>query len=86
MIMRRSREEVLDEILEVCKEPKSITRIVYQVNLNFHTVRPHLNGLIDSGQIMEIPGSPIRYKTTPKGLKTLADIKKLKGLLLELVP
>jgi predicted transcriptional regulator len=79
--MRRSREKVLDDILELCKEPKSVSRIVYQVNLNFMSVRPHLNGLIRSGLIEEIPGYPVCYKTTPKGMKTLEKIKEVENLL-----
>jgi predicted transcriptional regulator len=39
MIMKRSGEEVIEGILELCEEPVSITRIVYQVNLNFKTIK-----------------------------------------------
>ena len=44
--MKRSREAIITEILEVCEEGATKTRIVYQVNLNFHTVIPYLDLLI----------------------------------------
>jgi predicted transcriptional regulator len=35
--MRRSREEIVSEILDVCLNGANKTRIVYQANLNFRS-------------------------------------------------
>lgn len=51
------------------------TRIVYQVNLNFHTVDVHLGLLLEKELLEAIPGEHIMYKTTPKGGKALKCLK-----------
>lgn len=79
--MKRSREEVIEGILEICKESSSKTKIVYQVNLNFNTVKPYLDLLVNSG-LFEASGDPqVVYKTTPKGMEALGHIKALRDLL-----
>jgi predicted transcriptional regulator len=79
--MKRSREEVIASILELCKEPASITRIVYQGYLNFKNARDYINELTASKLIMEIPGKRVLYQTTPRGLEVLGHIKTSLDLL-----
>ncbi|MDM7920582.1 MAG: hypothetical protein A4E48_00051 [Methanosaeta sp. PtaU1.Bin060] len=79
--MKRSREEVIERILEICREPSTKTKIVYQVNLNFHTIIPYLSLLVKSGLLEDSGASIIIYKTTPKGIKALEHIKALRALL-----
>ncbi len=82
MIMKRSKDEITEGILELCQEPASLTRIVYQCNLNFRTVKPHLARLTLSGCLLELPGGPINlYQTSPKGMEALQHIKALRDLL-----
>jgi len=47
--MKRSRHEIISQILDVCRNGASKTRIVYQVNLNFRTVNPYIDLLIKNG-------------------------------------
>lgn len=75
--MKRSREAIITEILEVCSEGATKTRIVYQVNLNFHTVIPYLNLLINRGMIERSENDPGIYKTTPVGIKLHKELKSI---------
>ncbi len=78
--MRRDREEIVEHILEICKDTSSKTKIVYQANLNFKNATLFLDQLTDAG-LLEASG-PIRtrYKTTPKGLEFLEHIKAVNAL------
>ncbi len=73
--MRRSREEIVSEILDVCLNGANKTRIVYQANLNFRTVNPYLDLLIGKNLIKVSQGQMLRYETTPQGIDMLEDIK-----------
>jgi predicted transcriptional regulator len=82
--MRRSKDEILGLILELCKEPVNVTKIVYQCNLNFNTVKLHLRLLIDTG-LLEVSGTdhPL-YKTTEKGIEALKHINAFRPFLMSL--
>ena len=66
---KRTNDLVALEILKICVNGASKTRIVYQANLNFSTTKPYLDRFIERGFLEVIPmGSRIVYKTTPKGM------------------
>lgn len=70
MASRRSKVSIVSEILTACMGGAKKSRIVHQANLNFSTVCPYLDNLINNGLIEEIgEGTKIAYKTTPKGLE-----------------
>jgi len=75
--MKRSKQEIIAQILEVCLESASKTRIVYQVNLNFRTINPYLEILIKNNMIEAGQGGQRLYKTTPNGEDLLETIKKV---------
>ncbi len=67
---RRTNDQIISEILKICVNGTSKTRIVYQVNLNFRTAKPYLDNLMKSGFVEAVhDGSRIIYRTTPKGLE-----------------
>lgn len=72
--MRRSRDEILANILEVCLYETSKTRIVYLSNLNFATIDSYLDSLTKNGFIAVIYG---KYKTTEKGKDLLARFREI---------
>jgi predicted transcriptional regulator len=43
---RRSRDQIILEILGICAEGENVTRIVYRANTNFTTIRSYLDTLI----------------------------------------
>ncbi len=79
--MRRSRYEIISDILEVCKKGASKTRIVYQVNLNFGTVNFYLDMLIKKDLLTACQATRKLYKTTPKGEDLLDNMNQLDNLL-----
>ena len=65
---RRSRNSITSEILRICSKGATKTKIVYQANLNFLTVKPYLDNLTKKGFVEVVPqGSKVTYRTTPKG-------------------
>lgn len=65
---RRTNDIIASEILKLCMNGASKTRIVYQANLNSASAKPYIEHLITNGLVEQIPvGSKIVYKTTPKG-------------------
>lgn len=74
--MKRSRGEIVAQILDVCKAGANKTRIVYQANLNFRTVDPYLETLIKNDLIEVRPGKYTSYETTQKGSNLLETISK----------
>jgi predicted transcriptional regulator len=68
-LKRRTSDLIVSQILKVCVNGASKTKIVYQANMNFITVKPYLDKLIKTGCIEIVhEGSRILYKTTPKGM------------------
>jgi predicted transcriptional regulator len=72
--MKRSKPEIISEILEICRDGANKTRIVYQANLNFRTINPYLNLLLKNHLIEASQG---KYKTTEKGANLLGDLNQV---------
>jgi predicted transcriptional regulator len=81
--MKRSRLEIISQILEISMDGASKTNIVYQANLNFKTVNPYLDILTKKGLIKINEGGKILYETTPKGITLQEGIKRIQDELLE---
>jgi predicted transcriptional regulator len=75
--MRRSRHTIILQILTLCKNGASKTRIVYQGNLNFKTGNFYINILMKNGLINIEDGSPQKYQTTSKGVNLLNSLSKV---------
>jgi len=77
--MRRSRVDIIIDILEVAMEGANKTGIVYKANLNFKLVDEFLNLLQEYG-LMEnkLDGdAKIKYITTEKGKMFLKKTKEI---------
>jgi len=75
--MKRSREEILGQILNTCQEGASKTRVVYQANLNFKTVNFYLETLIGNNLLEVRTGKNVLYETTQKGANLLESINRV---------
>jgi len=82
--MKRSREVIIAEILEICSDGATKTRIVYQANLNFHTVVPYLDLLTNRELLVRSKNDSVIFKTTSKGIKLLRELKTIQGELNEI--
>jgi predicted transcriptional regulator len=74
---RRSRDRIIYEILRICAEGENITRIVYQANTNFTTIRAYLDMLINKDLVEVLQGSPVLYRTTQKGVAMRNHLRAL---------
>lgn len=83
-IIKRSRHNIISEILDICKDGASKTRIVYQANLNFRTVNPYIDLLIKNGLIDVSHGKSVLYETTEKGMNLLDNFKQINNELKDL--
>jgi len=82
---RRSKDRIIMEILSRCANGENITRIVYQTNTNFTTVRAYLN-LLTKNNLLECQGtSPILYRTTAKGIETMNRLRQIQEVVKKLV-
>ena len=81
--MKRNREEIISQILNVCRNGAIKTRVVYQANLNFKTVEPYLDLLVKNNLLEVQQGEKKRYETTEKGetlLEALNQVSELSGI------
>lgn len=83
-IIKRSRHNIISEILDICKDGASKTRIVYQANLNFRTVNPYIDLLIKNGLIDVSYENNVLYETTEKGMNLLDNFKQINNELKDL--
>lgn len=78
--MRRSKEEIIAAILEVCLTGVNKTAIVHKCNLNFNLASTYLNSLVEKGFISVTEHPCKTYKTTDKGKEILKMSKALHDL------
>jgi predicted transcriptional regulator len=77
--MKRSRDMIISQILDICIDGASKTKIVYQANLNFRTINPYLDLLTKNGLINVKKEQTIIYKTTPRGLNLLDNFRQIQN-------
>ena len=81
--MKRSKQEIFSRILEICIDSSSKTRIVYQANLNFRTVNPYLQILIENNLLEASQEDHKLYKTTAEGVIMYEKISEISSMLLQ---
>ena len=80
---RRSRMELIREILAEAIVPRSKTRIMYRCNMNLQCFNRYMNELLNHGLLVKIKHQSkngFLYKTSEKGkrlLKSLDEVAKL---------
>ncbi len=81
MVRKRSKLEIIVEILRTTLSGTNKTRIVYQTNLNFKVAEKYLTQLEELGllKIEDIDGKKV-YKTTEAGEKFLEKFEKLRKI------
>jgi len=79
---RRSRLEIIADILEEAKYGVRKTRIVYRANLNSNQFKKYGRDLVDKGLLgnSTLNGYTL-YKTTESGLEVLKNFKKMRRYL-----
>ena len=81
MLKRRSKDQIIAQILVTCQEESvNKTKVVYQANLNFRTVVPYLDQLISKGLLEVSAGKFPLYRTTAKGKKALKSLRVIEEI------
>jgi predicted transcriptional regulator len=75
--MKRSRQEIIAKVLDICTDGAIKTEIVYRANLNFRTVNTYIDLLNKKGLIEVSLGPSTIYETTPKGIDLMESIKQV---------
>jgi len=81
-MMRRSKNDIISEILDLCRTGANKTRIVYKANLNFNTVDPYIDLLIKNNLLKIKPGKNVLYETTDKGISFLDNFSQINSYFL----
>ncbi len=81
--MKRSRQEIIAKVLDICTNGAIKTKIVYQANLNFRTVNTYIDLLNKKGLIEVYQGPSVVYETTAKGMDLMESIKQVNSELSE---
>ncbi len=84
LMRRRSTDQIIADILEIClKTGVAKTNVVYRTNLNFKTAMPYLDLLTRGGLLETVPGESTIYiyKTTAKGRKALKALRAIEEII-----
>ncbi len=82
--MKRSKYQIISQILDICVGGACKTKIVYQANLNFRTINPYIDLLTKNGLIKANMGRNVSYETTNRGMKLMEDFRQMNNKLTEL--
>ena len=81
MSQKRSKDQLISQILTSCRgDGAGKTRIVYQVGLNFGTIKPYLHLLTKKGHLEATQGDRPIYRTTPKGEQALEHLREVEAI------
>jgi len=79
--MKRSRDDIISTILTICQgRGANKTLVVYTANLNFRTVSPYLDLLIENELLEVRKNGRERYFTTEKGERALEALKQIEDM------
>ncbi len=81
MRVRRSKDQIIVAILDICEKGENLTTIVYRTNTSFATIKAYLNVLMKNDLLICQDTSPRIYKTTPKGLEIRDRLEGLHKLM-----
>ena len=77
---KRDRVEIMAEILGLCLEPRSKTRVMYGTNLSWKMLQNYLSHLQERG-LLEALNNSTKYLTTERGRDFVEKWKELQQLL-----
>jgi predicted transcriptional regulator len=81
-MIRRSKNRIISDILDVCRKGASKTKIVYQANLNFNTVNPYIDLLIKNNLLEIKPGKDVLYEATDRGISFIDNFNQISSYFL----
>jgi predicted transcriptional regulator len=80
LVPKRDHLEIMAEILSLCKQPQTKTRVMYGTNLSYKMLQRYLSELQSRG-FLEVHHSLTKYVASRKGLNFLEKWRELEELL-----
>ncbi|MFB0502007.1 MAG: winged helix-turn-helix domain-containing protein [Candidatus Bathyarchaeia archaeon] len=80
LVPNRDHLEIMAEILSLCKQPQTKTRVMYGTNLSYKMLQRYLSELQSRG-FLEVHHSLTKYVVSRKGLIFLEKWRELEELL-----
>ena len=77
LMAKRIGLEIMAEILGLCKQTQTKTRVMYRTNLSWKMLQKYLSELQSRGLLEEVHHSGTKYATTRKGLKFVEKWREL---------
>jgi predicted transcriptional regulator len=77
MRSKRDRIEIIAEILDLCLQPSTKTRVMYGTNLSWKMLQHYLS-YMQEHELLEIKDYSTKYVTTERGQDFVAKWKELK--------
>lgn len=81
MVGKRSKEEIIFQILEICQEDASKNMLVDATGKNFKSIDFYLNLLMKNGLLEFCGEAQTLYRTTKKGMGTLEHFRAIEELI-----
>ena len=81
LVANRTSLEIMAEILSLCKQPQTQTKVMYGTNLSYKMLKKYLSELQSLG-FLKVYHSLTKYVTTQKGLSFLEKWGELEELFL----
>ena len=76
--MNRTSLEVISDILKFCSEPRSPTKIMYETNLSYRSLKTYLAKLCSLGLLGQ---NSRKYVTIEKGSQFVLALENLENML-----
>ena len=76
----RSRNEIIEKILQEAQEPMTLTKIMYKSYLSYRQVKEYISYLVKY-DLLELNDKTSEYKTTSKGMQFLKNSQNIQNLL-----
>lgn len=80
--MVRTKLQIIFQILTLCQEGSSKTKIVIRANMNYKSVKPYIDMLTSRDLIKLEREIPTTYMTTDKGIQLIYQLRSI-GYLFE---
>ena len=77
--MKRSRDVIISQILDICLIGTSKSQIIKKAELNYRTAGPYLDLLTKNGLLRTVEGRIVTYETTAKGCDLLERFKHIQS-------
>ncbi len=77
---KRTELQIMVDMLNFCKQPKSKTNVMYHSNLSWKQSKKYLSELT-AKKLLQVHHSPIKYATTQKGMTFVQKYNNLIALL-----